>query len=105
MPHPPRRICFVTGSRAEFGLMQSTLRAIQKHPKLELQIIATGMHLDPAYGKPLSALLEAGFKATETVHWSPAANSSPSFYTLATGMAVGSMGMFFSKLKPDLVLV
>ena len=38
-----RNICFVTGTRAEFGLMQTTLRAIDAHRKLNLQIIATGM--------------------------------------------------------------
>jgi GDP/UDP-N,N'-diacetylbacillosamine 2-epimerase (hydrolysing) len=100
-----RRICFVTGSRAEFGLMESTLRAIQSHPKLKLQIIATGMHLDPAHGKPLSAIREAGFKPNETVRWSPEASSSPSFYTLVTGMAVGSLGLLFNKLRPDIVMV
>jgi UDP-hydrolysing UDP-N-acetyl-D-glucosamine 2-epimerase len=100
-----RRICFVTGTRAEFGLMQTTLRAIQSHPKLKLRIIATGMHLDPAHGKPLSAIRDAGFKPTETVRWHPEASSSPAFYTLVTGMAVGSLGIMFNKLRPDIVMV
>jgi UDP-N-acetylglucosamine 2-epimerase len=46
-----RRICFVTGTRAEYGLMRSTLRAIAAHPNVQLQIVATGMHLDRRRGQ------------------------------------------------------
>src|SRR5258707_9348980 len=45
-----KNICFVTGTRAEFGLMKSVLRAIESDSRLQLQLIATGMHLDPAHG-------------------------------------------------------
>jgi hypothetical protein len=53
------RVCFVTGTRAEFGLMRSTLRAIAAHPKLQLQIIATGMHLDRRHGDGLKEIRRA----------------------------------------------
>ena len=48
-----RKICFVTGSRAEFGLMASTLHAIRALPSLKLHLIVTGMHLDPKHGAGL----------------------------------------------------
>src|SRR5438045_161054 len=99
-----RRICFVTGSRAEFGLMQSTLRAIQSHPKLKLQIIATGMHLDPAHGKPLSTICAAEFPIDVTVPWSPSSESAVST-AAATGVAIAALAEAFKKLKPDIVLV
>src|SRR5258705_6989898 len=99
-----RRICFVTGSRAEFGLMQSTLRAIQSHPKLKLQIIATGMHLDPAHGKPLSNICEADFAIDVTIPWSPSSQSAVST-AAATGQAIAALAEAFKKLKPDIVLV
>ena len=51
-----RRIAFVTGSRAEFGLMRRTLAAIQAHPILHLQIIATGMHLDWTLGNTIAGI-------------------------------------------------
>lgn len=44
-----RRIAYITGTRADFGLMAATLSAIEAHPALSLSIHATGMHLDPAY--------------------------------------------------------
>src|SRR6266550_4302922 len=98
-----RRICFVTGSRAEFGLMQSTLRAIESHPKLQLQIIATGMHLDPAHGEPLDAIRNANIEPTATVPW-PAASSANST-AAATGKATAALAGAFKKLKPDIVLI
>ena len=100
-----RRICFVTGSRAEFGLMESTLRAIRSHPGLKLQIIATGMHLDPTYGKPLSALFDAGFKPTETVRWSLKAGISPVMYSFAAGSTMTLFGLEYEHLKPHIVLL
>ena len=45
-----KSIAFVTGTRAEFGLMRTVLEAIRAHPRLRLQIIATGMHLDRSRG-------------------------------------------------------
>lgn len=45
-----RRICYVSGSRADFGLMQSTLAAIDAADSLELSIVVTGMHLCARFG-------------------------------------------------------
>ena len=45
-----RKVCFVSGTRAEFGLMRTTLEAIRAHEGLGLQIVCAGMHLDPEFG-------------------------------------------------------
>ena len=45
-----RKVCYVTGTRADFGLMEITLQTIQKHPQLNLSILVTGMHLLSSYG-------------------------------------------------------
>src|SRR5206468_3273192 len=56
-PMPPkRRICFVTGTRAEFGLMQRVLRSIRDHPRLSFQLVVTGMHLDQRHGRSISQI-------------------------------------------------
>src|SRR3954464_5426948 len=98
MPQRRRRICFVTGSRAEFGLMQSTLRAIQKHPKLQLQIIATGMHLNPVHGEPLAAIHKAGFKADGVVNWGREPDTNIFRTSISTGMACAAITIYFQKL-------
>ncbi|MHA6732230.1 UDP-N-acetylglucosamine 2-epimerase [Devosia sp. A369] len=54
-----RRIAYVSGTRADFGLMQSTLQAIQASPALELGVIVTGMHLDDKYGHTEQEILAA----------------------------------------------
>src|SRR5690349_8725867 len=64
-----RRICFVTGTRAEFGLMRSTLEAIRAHPKLELQLVVTGMHLDPSHGRSLDQIRKDGWNVNAVVPW------------------------------------
>ncbi len=45
-----RKICFVTGSRAEYGLLSGLKKAVQNDPELQLQIVATNMHLSPEFG-------------------------------------------------------
>lgn len=45
-----RKVCVVTGTRAEYGLLYWLMKGIEADPELELQIIATGMHLSPEFG-------------------------------------------------------
>ena len=46
-----RKICFVTGTRAEYGLLSRLMRLVQADANLQLQIIATNMHLSPKFGE------------------------------------------------------
>jgi len=46
----PRKICVVTGTRAEYGLLYWLMKEIEKDNALELQLIVTGMHLSPEFG-------------------------------------------------------
>lgn len=66
----PRHVTFVTGSRADLGLMRRTLAAIDRTPGLRLSVIATGMHLDPRHGPPLAAVHDALSRPPDlTVPW------------------------------------
>ena len=104
MPTRPRKICFVTGTRAEFGLMRSTLRAIDAHPNLQLQLVVTGMHLDHKHGRSVDAIRRDGWAIDATVPWRAAAND-PDATAAATGKAVAGSARAFAKLQPDVVLV
>jgi UDP-hydrolysing UDP-N-acetyl-D-glucosamine 2-epimerase len=95
----PRRICFVTGSRAEFGLMRTVLRAIGASPRLKLQIVATGMHLDARRGRTIERVFSEGWHVDAVVPWN---NSSRA---VATGSAIAALARTFAALKPDIVLV
>jgi GDP/UDP-N,N'-diacetylbacillosamine 2-epimerase (hydrolysing) len=82
--------------------MESTLRAIQSHPKLKLQIIATGMHLDPAHGEPLSSFYK-DVEPTVTIPW-PRSNSTYST-AAATGEAINGLAQAYREIKADIVMV
>ena len=84
--------------------MQPVLRAIQQREGLRLQLIATGMHLDPAHGQTIDAMSE-DWTVDRTIEWE--ANSGRDRCTTArnTGCAVAELADAFAELKTDLVLV
>jgi UDP-hydrolysing UDP-N-acetyl-D-glucosamine 2-epimerase len=100
-----RRICFVTGTRAEFGLMRSTLCAIEDTPSLQLEIVATGMHLDPLHGDGLAAIADAGFDLRGIVTWPGGSGDDPTIHAMNTGQAIAGLAETFKKRKSDIVLV
>ena len=56
-----KKILYISGTRADYGLMQSTLRSIDNNPKLKLEIVATGMHLMEEFGTTLNEIKKDGF--------------------------------------------
>ena len=56
-----RKICFVTGTRAEYGLLSRLMRLVADDKDLQLQIIATNMHLMPKYGETYKEIEADGF--------------------------------------------
>ena len=100
-----RNVCFVTGTRAEFGLMRSTLRAIQQERNLNLQIVATGMHLDAAHGDGIQSIKDDGWKIDAVIPWD--ANSGRDRKTTArnTGLAAAALADALAELQTDVVLV
>jgi UDP-hydrolysing UDP-N-acetyl-D-glucosamine 2-epimerase len=108
---PERRVCFVTGTRAEFGLMRSTLDAIRRHPRLRLQLVCTGMHLDPTHGRTVDAIRADGWAVDAEVPWgnehSPfgSANGSPTHNAQSTGAAMAALAAVYHELESDVVVV
>ena len=98
-----RNICFVTGTRAEFGLMRSVLKSIQKISNLKLQIVATGMHLDRAHGRTIDQIRREGWKVDRAVDWK--SGLSPGATAAATGRAIAGLAKTYSELKSDVALV
>ncbi|HSI35705.1 MAG: UDP-N-acetylglucosamine 2-epimerase [Phycisphaerae bacterium] len=103
MTHP-RTITFVTGTRAEFGLMVPVLRAIQAHPRLRLQVVATGMHLDRAHGRSIDSIRAAGFDVAATIPWKPA-GADQTELARQTALASAKLADTYAKLNSDIVLV
>lgn len=99
-----RKICVVTGGRSDYGLLKWLMKAIQADKDLELQVIATGMHLSPKFGSTLNEIEQDGFKIDEKVE---CLNSRDSALGTTTAMAKTMVGCAesYSRLMPDLVLV
>jgi len=57
-----RKILYISGTRADYGLMKETLFKIREHPKLDLEIVVTGMHLMPQFGETIREIEKDGFK-------------------------------------------
>jgi UDP-hydrolysing UDP-N-acetyl-D-glucosamine 2-epimerase len=83
--------------------MAATLEAIRDHPRLCLQIVATGMHLDPTHGQALAAVEAAGYTTSRVVPW-PRAHG-PSRRAAATGTVMARLARVLDDLRPDMVLV
>ena len=99
-----RKICIVTGSRAEWGLLSGLARKIADDPELELQIIATNMHLSPEFGLTYREIERQGFRINRKVEMLLSSDTAN-----ATGKSVGLATIGFSDayedLAPDMLLV
>ena len=83
-----RRVCYVTGTRAEFGLMASTLRAIREHVDLDLQLVVTGMHLSRAHGRTVDRIRRDGWTIDATVPWKGETTSTATAKAMANTTGV-----------------
>ncbi len=99
-----RKICIITGTRAEYGLLYWLMKEVQASSKLELQIIATGMHLSPEFGLTYQQIEKDGFSINKKVEM---LLSSDSEVGVTKSMGVGLIGFAdaLHELKPDLLVV
>lgn len=99
-----RKICVITGSRAEYGLLYWVMRGIAQDPDLTLQIIVTGMHLAPEFGYTYQQIEQDGFTIDRKVEM---LLSSDSPVGIAKSMGLGMIGFAdaFNQLQPELIVV
>lgn len=98
-----RRVAVVTGSRADFGLLRSTMEAISVTPGLELQIIAAGSHLLPP-DETINEVREH-FHVDAVVEMQHAGRIGRAADATATGRGIVGFTAAFERLDPDVVLV
>ena len=99
-----KKICVITGSRAEYGLFNPLLKEIKKEPMFRLQIAATGMHLSSIYGLTYKEILRDGFRIDEKVKI-PLKDDTAEGVTRSLGMGVIGFASAFKRLRPDLVIL
>lgn len=99
-----RKICVVTTSRAEYGLLFWLMREIQNDPALELQIIASGTHLAPEFGNSYQLIEADGFQINEMLDCLLASDSAAAC-AKTLGLTCISFTDAFERLQPDVVVV
>ena len=99
-----RKICVVTGSRADYGHLAPVMAAAKAHSDLSLQIVVTGQHLDSRYGLTWTAIEDDGFVIDDKVDLS-LGDDTPLETAQAVGRGVSALSETFNRLQPDIVVV
>lgn len=99
-----RKICFVTGTRAEYGLLSRLMRLVKEDKDLRLQVIATNMHLMPEYGETYKEIEKDGFTIDKKVYMHKPSDDA---HGIISSMAEEMQGMndALSELKPDILVL
>ena len=98
-----RKILYISGTRADYGLIQSTLRNIDDNPELQLEIIATGMHLMEEFGTTVNEIRKDGF----TYHIIEATYKKDDRESMVEfiGVFLQKLSLKIKKINPDIILV
>jgi len=98
-----RKICVVTGTRAEYGLLFWLMKEIESDKDLELQVIATGMHLSPEFGLTYQTI-EKDFKIDKKIEMLLSSDTSVGI-SKSMGLAQISFADAYEELQPDILVV
>ncbi|MDC0636999.1 UDP-N-acetylglucosamine 2-epimerase [Flavobacteriaceae bacterium] len=99
-----RKICVVTGTRAEYGLLYWTMKRIQDESNAELQVIATGMHLSPEFGNTYKTIENDGFTIHRKIECLLSSDTGVGI-SKSIGLGIISFSEAYAQLQPDIVLV
>ena len=98
-----KKIAVVVGSRANYSSIKSVLRAIQKHPDLELQLVVCASALLDRYGSVVNLIEQDGFDPVARVHML-IEGESPATMAKSTGLGLLELPTVFERLDPDMIL-
>lgn len=99
-----RRICVVTGTRAEYGLLRHLMQLIKDSSCFDLQIIVTGMHLSRKFGETYTEILNDGFSIDRKVNLE-LVSDSPSGISKSIAFGLVGFAESFAELNPDLIII
>jgi GDP/UDP-N,N'-diacetylbacillosamine 2-epimerase (hydrolysing) len=99
-----RKVCVITGTRADYGLLRLLMQAIRDEPALALQILATGMHLSADYGLTYREIEQDGFHIDEKAPI-PLDDNSAAGVARSVGHGVIAITDALERLRPDIAVV
>ncbi|MBR1368139.1 UDP-N-acetylglucosamine 2-epimerase [Methanocalculus chunghsingensis] len=98
-----RKILYITGTRADYGLMRSVLRRIHEHPDLSLDIVVTGMHLMDEFGHTIDEIQNDGYSYhTVDVRYEDDTQAAMAIFI---GRFIEKLTSIVSAIKPDVILL
>ena len=99
-----KNVCVITGTRADYGLLYWTLKALKEEETINLQLCATGMHLSPEFGLTYQQIEKDGFSIDYKVE-TLISGDTGSAIAKSIGLGVIGFADAFQQLSPDLILV
>ena len=99
-----RKVCVITGTRADYGILYPVMKAITNSPNLDLYIIATGMHLMKEFGYTVKEIERDGFRIFEKLDIFYK-NDTGKAMANSTGKAIMKFSGSLAILKPDIMVV
>lgn len=100
-----RKICVVTGTRAEYGLLSRLMRLIDESADTQLQIIATNMHLSPMFGNTYQEIERDGFTIDKKIPILEEGKDTAKDTVISMSRALAGFAEAYDELKPDLLVV
>lgn len=99
-----KKICFVSGTRADYGIMAPVMKVLSQSPDVELQIIATNMHLSEEYGMTVKDIEADGFKVNVKID-SLLPGGTPKATVKSMAKVEDGLADALDVLKPDMVVI
>jgi GDP/UDP-N,N'-diacetylbacillosamine 2-epimerase (hydrolysing) len=99
-----RKICVITGTRAEYGLLYWLMKEIDAAEELELQLVATGMHLSPEFGLTYKQIEQDGFAIDSKIEMLLSSDTTVGI-SKSMGLAMIGFADAFETLSPDIIVV
>lgn len=99
-----RKICIITGSRAEYGLLYFLMREIKYDPALQLQLVVTGMHLEEKFGATYQQILHDRFLIDAKIPMQLTSDTD-SGIVRSVGLEMVGLARTYKRLQPDIVVI
>lgn len=99
-----KKVCVITGTRAEYGLLKPLIQKINNDIDLELQLVVTGMHLSPEFGLTYQEIEQDGFEITERNEML-LSSDTPNGITKSIGLGTIGFADIFTRITPDMVVI
>ena len=98
------KICFISGSRADYGLLSNLMKFFKNDKKYNLQIIVTGSHLSKMHGLTYSEIEKDRFKITKKIKLNIDKKKSENI-SESISIGIKQFSISYKNLKPDLIVL